>query len=232
MSGQIVTAILLLGGSGSRFKESLPKQFLDLSGKKLFLYALETFLKSPLIHQVVIVYNENFLDLVTQTIYSDCKTDKSVVLVPGGASRQESAYAGLKACPQTDIVLIHDAARPFVTQEMIQKSIAAMSEYDAACVAIPCTDTLFQLDSTGNVTDILDRTQFHRAQTPQTFRYPVIMKAHNTALQNGVTSASDDCSLVVSLKKTIHLVPGREENIKVTQPTDLLMAEHIIARDL
>lgn len=215
-------AILLMGGVGSRFQSTTPKQFHFLSGKKIYLHTLETILNSKLFQEVVLVCPKDWVEIV--------KTETShlqVRVVTGGSTRQESSYLGLLHCKNASLVLIHDAVRPFVSLEILQENIAAAMKYHAVDTCIPSADTIVHSERGDAITVIPNRAQYLRGQTPQTFSYPLILKAHVEAIKKGITNASDDCRLVMEMGHRVHIVQGSDENIKITTELDLFLAEQI-----
>ncbi|MCH9614696.1 MAG: Bifunctional ribulose 5-phosphate reductase/CDP-ribitol pyrophosphorylase Bcs1 [Chlamydiia bacterium] len=204
----IIKAILLMGGSGERFKDDLPKQFVRLSGKPIYQHTLDTLESSGLFDEIICVCHPGHI------IEGG---------IPGGKTRQESSYLGLLACgPDTDIVLIHDAVRPFVTHDILRANIEAAKTTFAVDTCIPTADTIVQ--GTSHITDIPDRSTMLRGQTPQTFNYDLILKAHQTTPHK---NATDDCRLVHEMGHPVSIVPGSEENIKITTKLDLYLAEQI-----
>jgi 2-C-methyl-D-erythritol 4-phosphate cytidylyltransferase len=153
-------------------------------------------------------------------------------LVPGGAERQDSVGRGLDALgSDTDIVVIHDAARPFVSADSVRASIDAAAECGAATVAVPCIDTILQADTEQYLVDTPDRRTLWACQTPQTFRVESIRAAHEAARREGYTG-TDDASLVRRAGGRVRLVMGTPLNFKVTTPADLAMAESLLREGL
>ncbi len=219
-----IKAILLMAGSGTRFNSPLPKQFHFLAGKKIYQHTLERFLASQLFAEIILVCPEAWLSQVQQEVHAPC-----VRVVPGGKTRQESSYLGLLACgPDTEIVLIHDAVRPFVSIEILKKNLELSKKYGAVDTCIPSADTLVHSDDLVKISSIPDRKTLLRGQTPQTFSYPLILQAH----QQARIQATDDCSLVLALAKPVHIVPGDESNMKITSDLDLYLAEQLFRRHI
>ncbi len=216
-------AILLMGGQGLRCSDSLPKQFLRLSGKHLYRYSLESLLKSQLFDQIILVCHQDFV----LRVQSEIEDLGPITVVAGGSSRQESSRRGIRAVKDSDLIMIHDAARPFLSQKMIRENIEAALTHKAVDTCIPTTDTLVR--ATGDsIQEIPDRASWFRGQTPQTFSYQLIRKAHEEAQKRGITNATDDCTLVKHLGHPIHLVSGSVQNIKITTSLDLMFAEQIL----
>ncbi len=222
-----ITAIVLIGGEGIRFHESLPKQFHYLSGKKLYLYALEIFFNLTNIQDIILVAPK----LWHKVILNDLKdySNKAIQLVSGGATRQASSYEALLACnPQATHVVIHDGVRPFVTKEIILENIDLATRYGACDTCIPSHDTIVHSIDSHSIHSIPLRSHYLRGQTPQSFSYPLILKAHKLALKQGITNATDDCQLVLNMNHPIKIAQGSEKNIKITTELDLILAEQLL----
>ncbi len=210
------SAILLMGGSGSRFGTELPKQFHRLSGKKIYLHTLDKFLEFS---EIILVCHEKYVAEVQEDIKN---YPSHIKVIAGGDTRQASSYLGLLACQKgTEYVVIHDAVRPFVSKRIIQQNFEGAILHQAVDTCIPSSDTIVH-SKTGTVIDeIPNRSEYLRGQTPQSFHYPLILRAHQTTT---MTNSSDDCSLV---SHPIHIVQGDEHNIKITTGLDLFIAEQL-----
>lgn len=223
--GHRVGAILLMGGEGIRFGIKLPKQFHHLGGKPLYRYALETFLESGYFDEIVLVCHSDWMANTAEDIRP------GVRVVPGGASRQESSFAGLKAfSPMPRLVLIHDAVRPFATKKILKDNLDAALACGAADTCIPSADTLVFAPGGALLASIPKREDFRRGQTPQTFRTDWIVEAHEKARREGVVNASDDCRLVLEAGHPVAVVAGSEENFKITSEFDLVLAEALLEK--
>jgi len=202
---------------------------LPLAGKPLLLYSLQTLLDSFLFRDVLLVHRvEDRPEIVRILQYAGI--DDLVGLVPGGDERFDSVWNGLSALAAMgppEIVLIHDAARPFVTKRMIKESIERAREYGGATVAISLSDTL-KRGSDGFLHETLPREELYRIQTPQTFRFDLLRQAHAEFRQAPDPSVTDDCMLLERRGQKIALVVGEEINLKVTTPVDLHIAEAIL----
>lgn len=211
------TAILLMAGIGSRLGSSIPKQFHMLGSKKIYQYTLQTFLESELFHQIILVCHPDWMDQVKSEIPS------GIEVTAGGSTRQASSLLGLQACnPTTQFVMIHDAVRPFVSKEILERNIAAVLKHRAVDTCIPSSDTIVHAEEEDFITSIPVRKAYLRGQTPQTFEYQLICEAHRKTQQ---TNSTDDCFLVLELGQTVAIVMGEEENIKITTELDVKMAE-------
>jgi 2-C-methyl-D-erythritol 4-phosphate cytidylyltransferase len=167
-----------------------------------------------------------------ERLLRDAFPESSFLLVPGGAERQASVRKALDALDDSsDIVVIHDAARPFVAPPSVQASIAAAAEFGAATVAIPCSDTILVGEQGDFLVDTPDRRRLWACQTPQTFRVEVIRSAHERARAEGFVG-TDDATLVQRAGGRVKLVKGTPHNFKITTPDDLALAEAIVAKGL
>lgn len=216
-----VSAVLLMAGSGYRFGGEVPKQFQLLAAKEVFRYALDTMIDSSFFEEIVLVSHPEWMDI--------SEIPECVKVVPGGKTRQESAYIGLQSFNETpDIVLIHEAARPFVTEEILRQNILGALKTGAVDTCIPTSDTIVHSKDGKEIDSIPQRKTYFRGQTPQTFSYDVILEAHQKAIEEGIEDASDDCQLALRLGKKISIVPGDEDNLKITNAFDLKVAEIFI----
>lgn len=227
MTSPFITGILLASGEGRRFGDMLPKQFHHLSGKKLYLYALETFLKIRDLKEVLVVAPEYWISSILEDLTAFL--DSRIRVVKGGSTRQQSSYFGLCSCnPLTSHVLIHDAVRPFVTEKILLDNIDLALTYGASDTCILSHDTLVHSVDHTTIKNIPLRSEYLRGQTPQSFSYPLILKAHEKALADSIFDATDDCQLVLRLAHPIKIAEGSHENIKITSELDLLLAEQLL----
>lgn len=210
-----------MAGIGSRLGSPTPKQFHLLGSKKIYLHTLETFLASELFQQIILVCHPDWIDEVKNEIPSDPK----ILVITGGPTRQSSSLLGLQAC-KTDFVMIHDAVRPFVSQEILEQNITAVQKHRAVDTCIPSADTIVHAENEKFVTSIPNRKKYLRGQTPQTFDYQLIFEAHQ---KTKATESTDDCSLIVELGYPVAIVAGEENNIKITTELDIEIAEWILS---
>ena len=227
--GLKVTAIVPAAGSGLRMKGNVPKQFLLLDGLPIHVHTLKALEPAPQIDEVILVVPESQLSFCQTEVVYKYNLKKISIVIPGGEKRQDSVYEGLQAVSaDTDWVMVHDGVRPFVTQAMIESAIKAAQEAkDGAVVAIPMRDTPKEVSS-NRITKTLDRQRLWLAQTPQVFRRSLFLRAHEEARSQGIYG-TDDAALVERLGGCVRIALGSEENIKVTTPADLELAEAIIA---
>ncbi|MBX3718100.1 MAG: bifunctional cytidylyltransferase/SDR family oxidoreductase [Parachlamydiales bacterium] len=222
-----VKGIILMGGSGSRFGSQLPKQFHRIAGKKVYLYTLEQFLKIVAFEKILLVCPERWVSQVIDEASS--YGDPRIEVIAGGGSRQESSFLALQACgDQTRYVVIHDGVRPFVSQEILWDNIKGAVSDGAVDTCIPSADTIVHAPAQEKIEGIPLRSEYWRGQTPQSFSYPLILKAHLEARKSQLNLSSDDCSLAVKLGHPVKIVMGSEENIKITTELDLFLAEQIL----
>lgn len=217
----MTVAILLMAGSGSRFGSQIPKQFHRLSGKKIYQHTLEKFLNSQLFSRIILVCEPKYLKQVQEEV----SFSKHIYTIAGGSTRQESSLKGLLACsPDTEIVVIHDAVRPFVSEEILQKNVSFARLHQAVDTCIASNDTLVHTMDLKQIHTIPSRNQYLRGQTPQSFSYPLILEAHVNATQK---NSPDDCSLILDRHALVYIIEGSEYNIKITTELDLFLAEQI-----
>ena len=223
-----VSAIIPAAGLGKRMG-GIKKPYLDLAGKPILAYTLSVFQQCSLVDDVRVV--------VAQGDEQDCIRDiivpygihKADGVVTGGRTRQESVFNGLRrVTPNTDMVIVHDCARPFITERMIQDTLEAASKWGAATVAVPVKDTIKEVDDDIFVVRTLDRQKLWSIQTPQSFKYDLLLQAHLYARENEI-HVTDDASLIEQLEThQVKLVMGTSENIKITTSGDLAIARAIL----
>jgi len=223
-------ALVVGGGRGARIGGSLPKQFLRLGGCPLLVHALAPFQRSSRISEIALVVPRGFTPRARQLVHRH-GLSKVKQIVVGGRERQDSVLLGLRALPlDTAIVLIHDAARPCVSQHLIEGSIdLAKAKGEGILVAIPLTDTLKRVEGE-RVIATLDRAFFWRAQTPQAFPYLAILAAYEQAVRLSFR-ATDDSAVFQWAGGRVRVLRGEETNLKVTTQQDLLLAHALLKTD-
>lgn len=229
-----VSAVVLAGGSGSRFTGSfIPKQFVQIAGKPILAYVLETYQNLSLIDDITLVINAKYEQLYYD-IVDTYKFFKVRRLVPGGSSRQGSAAAGLGAIEPCDIVVMQDGVRPFTSARVIMESVEMARRVGGANVMVRALDTIVE-SRDGFIERIPDRTHLYSGQAPQAFRYDLLVEAHRQAVAEGITEASDDAQLVMKIGGRVGVVEGSYGNFKITTYEDFLfascMVEHQRAND-
>jgi 2-C-methyl-D-erythritol 4-phosphate cytidylyltransferase len=224
-------AIVVAAGTGSRMGGELPKQFLQLGGKPMIVHSLNLFERSELIDEIILVVHQDYLAYVSQAIVDEYKFHKIRKITCGGETRQESVLAGLTACPAgIDMVAIHDAARPFLADNLFRNVLAKASETGAAILAIQAKESIKIADN-HVIIKTLKRDSIWIAQTPQVFRFAAILDAHQRA-EASKNEATDDSELYEQYCGSVSIVPGSQNNIKITTPADLILAEEIIKGQL
>ena len=219
------TAIIAAAGSGKRFGTERPKQFAELLGRPILVHTLSRFEACPDISSIILVLAEEEIDNFRQVI-AENGLEKIESIVAGGESRAESVSKGLAAVDSaTEIVAVHDGARPLVTTSEISATILRAQEAGAACLAAPVTDTIKEV-SGDYITRTLDRGRLLRALTPQAFRAELLSKAFE-ACEFG-EEITDDCSILEKIGYPVAFVIGNSRNIKITNPEDILFAEAVL----
>jgi ribitol-5-phosphate 2-dehydrogenase (NADP+) / D-ribitol-5-phosphate cytidylyltransferase len=223
-----ISAVLLMGGSGKRFGGTLPKQFIPLKGFPIYVHTLKFFISKPFIDEIILVCHKDWIQKINLNDHFSKDLIEKVNIVPGGKTRQESSYQGILSCKYRDIVIIHDIARPFVTNTILIDNIEKAITHKAVNTCIDSTDTLIHTKDTKTIHSIPDRSQYLRCQTPQTFSYDLIREAHDNALLKELSHITDDCKLIIDNNQCVFIVKGDEKNIKITTEIDLLIAEQIL----
>lgn len=226
-----VCAVIPAAGKGTRMNMDLNKQYIEINGTPIIARTLRVFQDCDAISNIVLVVNEQDIMWCRENIVFKYNLSKVSTIASGGATRQESVHKGLKCLPEDcDIVVIHDGARPFVDDDMISGSIQAAIECGAGCVGVPAKDTIKIIDSDNYVCNTPPRDFMWSIQTPQTFKYDIIMKAHSDAEQKHI-EATDDASLVEIMGYRVKLVQGSYKNFKITTKEDLLFAQALLFED-
>jgi len=221
-------AIIVSAGKGQRFMEGRKKQYFSLRGKPILAHTLDQFDTCPLIRSILLVVGQEDQDYCLKEIIEKFKYRKISQITPGGKRRQDSVKNGLDALSShSEIIIIHDGVRPFVTKEMIEDSIRAAIRFGAAIIAMPVKDTIKMAHTDGTILKTLDRETLYQAQTPQAFQAPLIREAYSKAMEDNFFG-TDDASLVERLGKKVHILPGSYTNIKITTPEDLMLANLIL----
>jgi 2-C-methyl-D-erythritol 4-phosphate cytidylyltransferase len=220
-----VIALIMAAGAGERFAAGTPKQTTLLHGRPMIAWSMDVLARSPRVDGLVVVTPPG-VDIRVVDVSGDAAR-KVRSVVTGGATRQDSVYNGLEQVPAgATHVLIHDAARPCLSDELRDRVMDALDAHDAVVPSVPVTDTLIR-DVDSGVDAILDRVHIAGVQTPQAFRLELIRRAHQAARDRGFKS-SDDGSLVLALGEKVATVPGERTNLKVTFRDDLMIAEAIL----
>ena len=223
----MVSAIIVAGGKGRRMGTQISKQYIKIEGVEILAITLSKFEESKFIDNAVLVVPKDDVDFCSENIIKKYGFKKITKVIPGGDERQDSVYNGLLSLPkETDIVVIHDGVRPFVSLDIIEKSISEAQKYGACGAAVPVKDTIKIADESGFVKSTPDRKNIFAIQTPQTFKYDVILKAHEMAQKSG-KKYTDDTKLIEEMGMKVKLFEGSYSNIKITTPEDLYIGEYI-----
>ena len=226
MKQEKCTAIVLAAGRGRRMNSSIQKQFLELQGKPVVYQSLDCFQNSPLIEKIVLVTGKDSLSYCKKEIVDRYHFTKVTEIVPGGKERYDSIYAGLLACENTDFVFIHDGARPFITEEILQRGFQGVKKTGACVVGMPSKDTVKIADHRNCIQETPDRSKIWTIQTPQIFSYTIIRSAYESIRKKDMSNITDDAMVAEQESDVqIQLTEGSYRNIKITTPEDLLIAE-------
>jgi len=219
--------IIVAAGRGKRMGTSINKQFLIINNKPILYYSLNTFSKCDLIDGIILVCAEDEIEYCKKEIVEKYKIDKVLKIVAGGEERQDSVYNGLKAIKDCEIVLIHDGARPFVTEEIIKNGINYAKAYGACTCGVMPKDTIKIKDKEGFSYDTPNRDNLFIVQTPQFFKYDLILKCHQK-LSLTDKKVTDDTMVAEYCGNKVYLYNGSYDNIKITTSEDLYIAEKIV----
>lgn len=219
-------AIVLAAGKGKRMGMNVNKQFLNLKEKPILYYSLKVFEESDFIDDIILVASEEEISYCQEKIVEKYQLCKVKSIVKGGKERQDSVFNGLRAINNCDVVLIHDGARPFIDERIIEDGINYARVYGAcACGVIP-KDTIKIRDAEGFSKETPDRNTMFCVQTPQCFKYNIILDAHKR-LQEEDIIVTDDTMLVERYGTKVYLYDGSYNNIKITTPEDMLIGEKL-----
>lgn len=231
------TAIVLAAGAGKRMQSTVAKQYMLLKDKPILWYALQAFEDSPIIQKVILVVGEGEITYCRQEIVEKYGFAKVADVIQGGAERYLSVWEGLKCLvpAEGNFVFIHDGARPFVNEEIIQGAYEAVKEFGACVVGMPVKDTIKVVDCDGFAIQTPDRKTLWAVQTPQVFEEKLIYEAYAQLidslpewLEKGLNITDDAMVLEAIMKKKVKLVKGTYENIKITTPEDIYIAESFL----
>lgn len=219
------SAIILSGGRGKRMGASVSKQFIEVKGKPILYYTLKKFIENDLINEIILVLPKDEIEYCKKEILEkyELSVDK---IVEGGKERQDSVLNGLKVLKDTDIVLIHDGARPFVSHKIIKEGIESAKKFKAAAPGVMPKDTIKIKDNDSFSKETLKREELIAVQTPQVFDYNLILECHKKVSEENI-QVTDDTMVVEMFKHKVFLYDGEYTNIKITTPEDLILAEYL-----
>ncbi len=221
-----ITAVVLAAGQGKRMNSPVAKQYLTLKEKPVLFYSLNAFEKST-VDEIILVTGAGQVKYCEENIVQKYRLGKVTKILEGGAQRYDSVYRALSAIDQTEYVLIHDGARPFITTELIESVIEEVAEHKACIIGTPVKETIKVVDDRGFITATPDRNSLWAAQTPQAFEFRTIKKAYEMLyLDTAYRNITDDAMVYESyLGKPVKMLAGNYNNIKITTPEDLVQAE-------
>lgn len=221
-------AMIFAGGRGVRMGSGIPKQFLEIHGKPVLVHTLELFQEHDMIDKIYISVLEDYIGK-TQKLVDRYGLNKVVSIIPGGATAQDSIYNVLKDAEKENdgdsIVLLHDGVRPFVSYDTIKQNIESVQKYGSAITCTACYETILLSKSGEKVDSVPYRKDTFAAQAPQSFRLKDIIAAHDEvrAINPTYENMVDACTIMTTLGKEVHMIPGNRGNIKVTTPEDVYM---------
>lgn len=225
-AGERNGAVVLAAGRGSRMKSSVHKQYLEIGGRPVLYYSLKQFEDCPQVDEIVLVTGEQEMEYCRREIVERWGLKKVSRIVAGGQERYHSVHHGLCALADCDYVLIHDGARPFVDQAMLNRALETVRETGACVVGMPVKDTIKVCDDRQFAVKTPRRSDLWMVQTPQVFSFPLIKKAYEKLMESGRSNVTDDAMVLETMEgHPAKLVEGSYRNIKITTPEDLLIAE-------
>ena len=226
------TAIVLAAGRGRRMGTKTAKQYLELQGKPVLAYALEVFEQSSVIDDILLITGEDHIDYCKKEICKKYGIKKVSAVAPGGKERYESVWKALcilKERGQSGYVMIHDGARPFLTEDILERVYRQVQTYKACVVGMPVKDTIKLIDKAGQITESPDRSFVWQAQTPQAFAIPLIIEAFEKQMKEDCSHITDDAMVVERrMGVPVYMVEGSYRNIKITTPEDLMIAQALL----
>lgn len=223
MNGVVIVA----AGTGSRMKKDINKQFIKLKNKEIVAHTIEKFYNSENIDDIVVVIREDEEEYFNKNI-KEKYGFTNIKVAHGGNERQDSVFNGIKMLKkECDVVLIHDGARPFVTDDIIKRSTNKANEHNAIVVGVKVKDTIKVVSDNGNIVDTPNRSYLWAVQTPQVFKYDIITKAYEDAYNNNYYG-TDDAMLVERIGYNVKMIEGSYNNIKITTQEDLEFGEQIL----
>ena len=224
------TALIPAAGIGKRMARAVAKQFLPLGDKPLLAHTLLAFQRAPEIDEIIPILPQEEMELCLKDIVEHFHITKVRTLVAGGKERQDSVYQGLmKLEDDTDVVLVHDGVRPFVTHDMIRECVERAKKGECVAVGVPLKDTMKEVNAEGMVKKTLERSRLWAIQTPQAFPAKTLKRVYEESFAQHL-HGTDDATLVERAGIPVRVIMGGYENIKVTTPEDLLLAEEILKR--
>lgn len=227
-------AIVLAAGKGKRMNAERPKQYLLLDGKPILYYSLKT-IEESFIDRIILVTSADDIEYCRKEIVEKFGLQKVNSIVAGGKERYHSVWNGICQVEDCDYLFIHDGARPFLTQDILNDAYRCVQKYNACVAAVPVKDTIKQVDGSGRVTFTPRRSTLHQMQTPQTFRFSLIRDAYEGLIRQeedlkkkGIVITDDAMVVETITSHTVWISEGAYTNIKITTPEDIWIAESLI----
>jgi 2-C-methyl-D-erythritol 4-phosphate cytidylyltransferase len=224
-----LSVIIPAAGSGERMGSAIPKPFIKVGEKSILEHTINRFLECTEVVQVIIATSKSYINEIEEMV-EGLETDVHFDVVEGGSERQFSIYNALKSVKEdVDLVAVHDAVRPFVRVELIEKCCRVAEDVGGAVLGVPAKDTIKKVDESLTVKETPNRSFLWQAQTPQVFQRQLLIKAYESAIEDDYFG-TDDSSLVERINGTVQMVEGDRENLKITYPVDLKIAELILGK--
>lgn len=230
----MIYGLVLAGGVGSRMGSDVPKQFLKVNGHAILSYTVQVFLANSSLHKVIVLVPEEWVEEAERILADDLGETPRLVVTAGGKSRNETIMKGIACIRFMDddceeaVLVTHDAARPFVTGDIIDANIRALEQYPACATAVPATDTILESLDGCTIHAVPDRSVLYSAQTPQSFRLGAFETLYQELPEEEKKTLTDAAKVFVLKGKEVALVSGTHENIKITYPGDLALVEELL----
>lgn len=225
--------LIIAGGVGARMNNTTPKQFIAVKGKPIIIYTLEAFQRNSLIDFIAVVCLKGWEDILRKYA-RQYQITKLKWITQGGDTGMESLRKGMqllqKNCDEEDIIVIHDAVRPLISDDIINANIAGVVEFGTAITSIPSTEALLYSEDKETSEKVVDRNRIWRTQTPQSLRLNKFVWAHEEAIRRGITDTVATCTLLVELGETVHFVLGQGTNFKITTAEDIGLLEAFLTQ--
>lgn len=226
----MVYAAVLAGGSGLRMGGNMPKQFLSVGDKPIIIRSIEAFLESGSVDKVFVAVSSDFLDY-TKELIAEYIGENDISVVAGGKNRNETLLNVLRSIDEInddDVILTHDAVRPFIDKRIIDENISAAREYGACNTVVPAVDTILRSSDGKFIESVPVRSEIFHAQTPQSFSVKKLLSLYENLSEDEMETFTDSCSVFLAAGERVFLVTGDRNNIKLTYPEDMERAENII----
>ena len=226
----MVYAAVLAGGSGLRMGGNMPKQFLSVGDKPIIIRSIEAFLDSGSVDKVFVAVSSDFLDY-TKELIAEYIGENDISVVAGGKNRNETLLNVLRSIDEInddDVILTHDAVRPFIDKRIIDENISAAREYGACNTVVPAVDTILRSSDGKFIESVPVRSEIFHAQTPQSFSVKKLLSLYENLSEDEMETFTDSCSVFLAAGERVFLVTGDRNNIKLTYPEDMERAENII----